>query len=39
MAAKLKGDASFSYAYEHYLDTVYRVAVHNAPTPGDAEDV
>lgn len=30
MASKLKGDAPFSYAYEHYLDTVYRVAVHNA---------
>lgn len=39
MASKLKGDAPFSYAYEHYLDTVYRVAVHNAPTRADAEDV
>lgn len=39
MASKLKGDAPFSYAYEHYLDTVFRVAVHNAPTRADAEDV
>ena len=31
MASKLKGDAPFSYAYEHYLDTVFRAAVHNAP--------
>lgn len=39
MASKLKGDAPFSYAYEHFLDTVYRVAMHNAPTRADAEDV
>lgn len=39
MADSIKRDASFSFAYEHYLDTVYRAAVHNAPTRADAEDV
>ena len=33
MASKLKGDAPFSYAYEHYLDTVYRVP-STTPPPG-----
>ncbi len=39
MAQPLKGDAPFTFAYEHYLDTVYRAAVHNAPSRADAEDV
>ena len=39
MTGSWKGDAPFSFAFTHYLDTVYRVAVHNAPTPADAEDV
>ena len=39
MAMQLRGDAPFSYAMEHYLDTVYRAAYHNAPTVQDAEDV
>ena len=39
MAMQLRGDAPFSYAMEHYLDTVYRAACHNAPTVQDAEDV
>ena len=39
MAMQLQGDAPFSYAMEHHLDTVYRAACHNAPTPQDAEDV
>ena len=39
MAMQLRGDAPFSYATEHYLDTVYRAACHNAPTVQDAEDV
>lgn len=28
----------FQRAFEVYIDTVYRVAVHNAPTRADAED-
>lgn len=39
MTGQLYGQHSFSYACDHYMDTVYRVAVHNAPTPEDAEDV
>ena len=39
MADQLRGDAPFSYAMEHYLDTVYRAACHHAPTVQDAEDV
>ena len=39
MADQLRGDAPFSYAVEHYLDTVYRAAFHAAPSPQDAEDV
>lgn len=30
---------TFQRAFEVYMDTVYRVAVHNAPTRADAEDV
>ena len=30
MADQLRGDALFSYAVEHYLDTVYRAAFHAA---------
>ena len=33
MADQLRGDALFSYAVEHYLDTVYRAAFHAAPSP------
>ena len=36
MADQLRGDAPFSYAVEHYLDTVYRAAFHAAPSPQDA---
>lgn len=32
-------DRAFQRAFEHYTDTVYRVAAHNAPTGADAEDV
>ena len=39
MADRLRGDAPFSFAMEHYLDTVYRAACHHAPTVQDAEDV
>ena len=39
MADQLRGNALFSYAVEHYLDTVYRAAFHAAPSPQDAEDV
>ena len=39
MADQLRGDAPFTYAMEHYLDTVYRAACHHAPTVQDAEDV
>lgn len=39
MAMQLRGDAPFSYAVEHYLDTVYRAACHNTPTVQDGEDV
>lgn len=28
----------FQRAFEGYIDTVYRVAIHNAPTGADAED-
>ena len=31
MADQLRGNALFSYAVEHYLDTVYRAAFHAAP--------
>ena len=27
MADQLRGDALFSYAVEHYLDTVYRLSL------------
>lgn len=32
-------NSAFQRAFERYTDTVYRVAVHNAPTRADAEDV
>ena len=31
--------STFTRAFETYIDTVYRVAVHNTPTRFDAEDV
>lgn len=39
MLSQLRGEAAFSYACRCYMDTVFRVAVHNAPTEADAEDV
>lgn len=39
MDSQWNGDAPFSYACERYMDTVYRVAAHNAPTLAGAEDV
>ena len=39
MTGQFQRESPFSYACDHYMDTVYRVAVHNAPSPEDAEDV
>ena len=39
MFSELSRDNGFSYACEHYMDTVYRLAVHNARSTADAEDV
>ncbi len=39
MTDRFQEESFFSYAFEHYMDTVYRVAAHNAPTVADAEDV
>ena len=39
MFSELSRDNGFSYAREHYMDTVYRLAVHNARSTADAEDV
>lgn len=35
----LDNESAFSRAVALYADTVYRIAVHNAPTRADAEDV
>ena len=39
MTGQFQRESPFSYACDHYMDTVYRVAAHNAPSPEDAEDV
>ena len=39
MTGQFQRESPFSYACDHYMDTVYRVAVHNAPSPEDAEEV
>jgi len=39
MTDKLRGGNTFAYACDRYMDTVYRVAVHNTRTTADAEDV
>lgn len=39
MLSQLRGEAAFSCACRCYMDTVFRVAAHNAPTEADAEDV
>ena len=39
MTGQFQRESPFSYACDHYMDTVYRVAVHNAPSAEDAEDV
>ena len=39
MTGQFQRERPFSYACNHYMDTVYRVAVHNAPSAEDAEDV
>lgn len=39
MKEKLRGRDAFTYAFDNYTDTVYRVAVHNTSCPADAEDV
>lgn len=39
MTGQFQKDSPFSYAFEHYTDTVYRVAVHNTRDARDAEDV
>lgn len=35
----MREEDSFSYAFNQYADTVYRVAIHNTGNPADAEDV
>ena len=39
MTGQFQKDSPFSYAFENYTDTVYRVAVHNTRDARDAEDV
>lgn len=39
MASQLCKTNTFAYACERYMDTVYRVAVHNTRAVADAEDV
>ena len=39
MTGQFQRENPFSYACDHYMATVYRVAVHNAPSPEDAEDI
>ena len=39
MTGQFQKDSPFSYAFDHYTDTVYRVAVHNTRDAHDAEDV
>lgn len=38
MTVFMKDKDLFSYAFNEYADTVYRVAVHNTTTAADAED-
>lgn len=35
----MRGEDSFSYAFNQFADTVYRVAIHNTGNASDAEDV
>lgn len=35
----MRGEDSFSYAFNQFADTVYRVAIHNTGNSSDAEDV
>ena len=39
MTVFMKEKDSFSYAFNQYADTVYRVAVHNTQNNTDAEDI
>lgn len=39
MFGALRGKAAFSCACQDYMDTVFRVAVHNTRSQADAEDV
>lgn len=39
MTVFTKGKDAFTYAYDNYIDTVYRVAVHNTDNTADAEDI
>lgn len=39
MAVKLRGRDAFSYAFNEYMDTVYRVAYHNTQSEADAQDI
>lgn len=39
MERALESEGAFARAFARYMDTVYRVAVHNTDSPADAEDV
>ena len=39
MTVFMKEKDSFSYAFDNYADTVYRVAFHNTENSADAEDI
>lgn len=39
MTVFTKGKDAFSYAFKEYLNTVYRIAVHNTSCSADAEDI
>ena len=39
MTNSFRADGAFAYACGHLMDTVYRIAAHNAPQVADAEDV
>ena len=39
MTLFFRGKDAFSYAFENYLDTVYKIAVHNTSCVQDAQDI
>lgn len=39
MTGQTQGADPFTYAFEHYIDTLYRIALHNTQNVSDAEDM